>query len=127
MGISAALLFILAAGIAVPQIVPEAEADLDALLQRRVQAEQATLPRVAGEGFTFKSVTLAGREMSYAIEVTGMTPDELTSSFETMTVSGCSGVRMFIERGVTYRYSYQFPRTGATRTLVLNQATCASS
>ncbi|RZJ17787.1 MAG: hypothetical protein EON91_08080 [Brevundimonas sp.] len=121
------LFLMLVASSPVAQAVPATEAELDAYLRRRVQSEQASLPRVAGEGFTFKSVALAGREMSYAIEVKDMTPDDVVSGFDDMTASGCASVGMFIARGVTYRYVYEFPETGDTRTLVLNQETCPAS
>ena len=107
------------------QIAPAGEAELDAYLRERVNAAQAALPRVVAEGMTMKSVTLNGRDMRYDAEIESLTPDEAMESVQAMAAGACSTVGVFIDRGVTYTYVYSFPKTGETRTMVLNRETCA--
>ena len=107
------------------QSVPPTDAELDAFVEQRVRAEQASLPRDAGGGFTFTGLTYVDREMRYVVEVAQMDARELHESLPAMIPSGCAAAKPFVERGVTYRYTYVIAQTGHTETLVLNKAICS--
>jgi len=115
----------LTSAIAATQSAPPTDAQMDAFIEQRVRAEQANMPRDVGRGFTFTSVTYADREMRYVVEVTQMDADELRESVPAMVPASCATARPYVERGVTYRYTYVIPSTGYIETLLLNRAVCS--
>ncbi|WP_428152961.1 hypothetical protein [Brevundimonas sp.] len=118
-------LFALAIAPASTQLVPAGDAELDAFIQQRVRAQQASLPLDAGQGFTFTRLTYIDREMHYTVEVSGMDAEDLKISVPQMISSSCETAKPFVERGVIYRYSYTIPQTGYVETLILNKEICS--
>lgn len=107
------------------QLVPAGDAELDAFIQQRVRAQQASLPLDTGQGFTFTRLSYANREMHYTLEVSGMDAEDLKISVPQMISSSCAAARPFLERGVSYRYSYTITQTGYVETLLLNKEICS--
>ena len=78
-----------------------------------------------GNGFVFTAITFANREMHYTVEVSGLTSEELLAGVPEILPASCAQAKPFVERGVTYRYSYKIMESGRTETVILNRDVCA--
>ena len=113
------------ATVATTQIVPAGDAELDAYVRQRVQAQQASLPMDHQNGFVFTAITYANLEMHYAVDVSGLTGEELQAGVPEILPSSCAAAKPFVERGITYRYTYKMVETGEIETVILNRDVCS--